>query len=153
MLIRKYDEKDLKEVLQLFYNTVHSINIKDYTLEQVNAWAPKIPEKKKWENFLYENKTSVAVINQKIVGFSDLREDGYLNTMYVSKNHQGQGIATILLSGIEQEAQNLSITKLTTEASITAKDFFRKRGFNIVEKQNKKHNNMVFVNYIMEKNI
>lgn len=153
MIIRKYDEKDLKEVLQLFYNTVHSINIKDYTLEQVNAWAPKIPEKKKWENFLYENKTSVVVINQKIVGFSDLREDGYLNTMYVSKDYQGQGIATILLSRIEQEAQNLSITKLTTEASITAKDFFRKRGFNIVEKQNKKHNNMAFVNYIMEKNI
>ncbi|WP_130808185.1 GNAT family N-acetyltransferase [Senegalia massiliensis] len=153
MIIRKYDKKDLEEILQLFYNTVHNINIKDYTLEQVNTWAPKIPEKKKWEKFLYGNKTFVAVINQKIVGFSDLREDGYLNTMYVSKNHQDQEIATTLLRRIEQEAQNLNISKLTTEASITAKDFFKKRGFNIVEKQNKKHNNMVFVNYIMEKNI
>ena len=39
MIIRKYKSSDCNEIVQLFYNTVHKINAKDYTKEQLNAWA------------------------------------------------------------------------------------------------------------------
>ena len=37
MLIRRYETSDCKELTELFYNTVHSINANDYTEEQLNV--------------------------------------------------------------------------------------------------------------------
>ena len=39
MVIRKYQPYDCKELAELFYNTVHTINAKDYTKEQLDGWA------------------------------------------------------------------------------------------------------------------
>lgn len=38
MLIREYQSSDCKELVELFYNTVHTVNAKDYTKEQLNVW-------------------------------------------------------------------------------------------------------------------
>lgn len=40
MYIRNYQKNDLKNIIFLFKETVHSINSKDYTQEQVKIWAP-----------------------------------------------------------------------------------------------------------------
>lgn len=37
--IRKYQFKDIKAITRLFYETVHTVNAKDYTKEQLNVWA------------------------------------------------------------------------------------------------------------------
>ena len=37
MRIREYKTADCEQMAELFYNTVHSVNTKDYTEEQVNA--------------------------------------------------------------------------------------------------------------------
>lgn len=34
MIIRKYESSDCKELTELFYNTVHNVNAKDYTKGQ-----------------------------------------------------------------------------------------------------------------------
>lgn len=34
MVIREYQVSDCKELTELFYNTVHTVNAKDYTKEQ-----------------------------------------------------------------------------------------------------------------------
>lgn len=39
MEIRKYLESDCKILSELFYNTVHTVNAKDYTKEQLDVWA------------------------------------------------------------------------------------------------------------------
>ncbi|MBC5997650.1 GNAT family N-acetyltransferase [Romboutsia ilealis] len=39
MEIREYKTSDCNEIADLFYNTVHYINSKDYTEEQLNVWA------------------------------------------------------------------------------------------------------------------
>lgn len=39
MIIRKYQYCDCKEITELFYNTVHTVNSKDYMKEQLSAWA------------------------------------------------------------------------------------------------------------------
>ncbi len=41
MELRAYQPADLEEIYQLFYDTVHSVNRKDYGLEQLDAWAPR----------------------------------------------------------------------------------------------------------------
>lgn len=37
MELREYKSTDCEQMAQLFYNTVHSVNVKDYTEEQLNA--------------------------------------------------------------------------------------------------------------------
>lgn len=46
MYIRKYQKNDLKDIIFLFRETVHSINSKDYTQEQVKYGYLKILMKK-----------------------------------------------------------------------------------------------------------
>lgn len=38
--IRKYQLSDAKSLAQIYYNTIHKINIADYSKEQIEAWAP-----------------------------------------------------------------------------------------------------------------
>jgi putative acetyltransferase len=39
MIIRKYLTTDCEEITRLFYDTVHSVNARDYSSEQLNVWA------------------------------------------------------------------------------------------------------------------
>lgn len=41
MNIMKYEEADIVEIVSLFYKTVHSVNLKDYSQTELDAWAPK----------------------------------------------------------------------------------------------------------------
>lgn len=47
--IIKFNESDLKEIVSLFYETVYSVNSKDYSKAELDAWAP-IEEKNDIEN-------------------------------------------------------------------------------------------------------
>ena len=49
MIIRQYQPTDCKELAELFYNTVHTVNAKDYTKEQLDAWATGKVDLKKWK--------------------------------------------------------------------------------------------------------
>lgn len=39
MFIREYRPSDCRELAELFYHTVHTVNAKDYSPEQLDAWA------------------------------------------------------------------------------------------------------------------
>ena len=39
MLLRAYRPGDCREMAALFYDTVHTVNARDYTPEQLDAWA------------------------------------------------------------------------------------------------------------------
>ena len=41
MILRKYDHADLKQLAELFHDTVHSVNASDYTAAQLAVWAPE----------------------------------------------------------------------------------------------------------------
>lgn len=43
MIIREYQSADCKELAELFYNTVHIVNEKDYTKEQLDVWQQHRP--------------------------------------------------------------------------------------------------------------
>jgi putative acetyltransferase len=47
----------------------------------------------------------------------------------------------------------LSVSRLFTEASITAKSFFQRMGFSVVKEQEVTHRGESFVNYVMEKSL
>lgn len=48
MIIREYQPSDCEEITELFYNTVHTVNAKDDTEEQLNVWAARPIDLEKW---------------------------------------------------------------------------------------------------------
>lgn len=156
MEIRKFHASDISQIVSLFYETVHSINKQDYSKEQLDAWAPKdeeIIKLKTWKESLGLNITYIAEIEGKIVGFSDMNQEGYLDRIYTHKDHQRQGIATALVNILESEARKLGLIEMGTEASITAKPFFEHHGYRISESQIVERRGVRLVNYKMIKQL
>ena len=148
--LREYQSSDCAQMADLFYQTVHSVNAKDYTQEQLNAWATGMVNVREWDNSFREHKTIVAVNNGKVIGFGDIDKTGYLDRLYVHKDAQGQGIATAICDVLEHSVNG---KRIITHASITAKPFFEKRGYITVKKQQVVRHAVTLINYIMEKEL
>lgn len=156
MRIRKYNDSDINEIVNLFYETVHSVNKRDYTKKQLNAWALKseLEDKlKSWNKSFNTNITYVVEIRSDIVGFSDMTHSGYIDRLYTHKDFQGKGIATMLLKKLESIAVSVGISEIYTAASVTAKSFFEKNGYGIIMQQNVERNGVFLSNFKMHKSM
>ncbi len=71
--------------------------------------------------------------------------------MFVHPEFQGLGIASRLLSRVEEEALKLGFSQIYTEASRTARPFFERRGFRVVKKQVVEKRGQSLENFLMEK--
>lgn len=145
---RKYRMEDCLPITNLFYETVHTINAKDYTQQQRDVWATGKINLNEWNLSFLKNTTWVAVKDSILVGFGDMDTTGYLDRLYVHKNFQRQGIATAICDRLEKECV---CVKIITHASITAKPFFEKRGYKTIKKQGVWRQGIYLENYSMEK--
>lgn len=145
--IREYQQSDCEILAELFYNTVHTVNAKDYTKEQLDVWATGKVDLEKWNQSLQEHDSVVAVEDEMIVGFGDIDRTGYLDRLYVHADYQGKGIATAMCNRLEQTVQG----NIVTHASITARPFFEKRGYKVVKEQQVERQGIFLINYVMEK--
>lgn len=147
MKIRRYQPSDCKELTELFYNTVHVVNEKDYTKEQLDVWATGKVDLEKWNQSLQEHYSIVAIENDTIVGFGDIDKTGYIDRLFVHSDYQGQGIATAICDQLEQFVEG----KITTHASITARPFFEKRRYKVIKEQQVERQGIFLTNYVMTK--
>ena len=148
MTLREYDASDCGELADLFYQTVHSVNARDYTKEQLDVWATGTVDLQAWNQSFLEHITMIAVENGEIVGFGDIAPDGYLDRLYVHRDYQRKGIASAVCDQLEKA---VSPDRITTHASITAKPFFEKRGYRMVKEQQVSRKGILLTNYVMEK--
>ena len=127
--VREYRPDDCREVWNLFYNSIHSINAADYSEAQLNAWAPKDMDLHTWNQRLLKNDYAVvAELNGVIAGIGTADDTGYFDLLYVHKDYQRMGIATLIADDIEKRLYHKGAQVITTDASITIKPFFEKRG-------------------------
>lgn len=118
---------DIEEIQSLYRNTVLVINRRDYSQAEVEDWASCGDDPSKIEGMIKTHYFIVAVNRQsEIVGFSSITPQGYLHSMFIHKDFQGKGVATLLLNEIERYAVAAGITRLPLKWSITARPFFEK---------------------------
>ena len=146
MIIRQYKNEDCNIVSKLFYETVHSVNAKDYTAEQLSVWANNADSLKSRSNDLLNQRTLIAEMNGVIVGFGSIDKSGYLDLLFVHKDYQKQGIAIALCNELEKD-----FAVIKTYASITAKQFFENRGYSVVKAQEVERSGVKLINYEMQK--
>lgn len=148
MTIRSYAPGDCAGLARLFYDTVHRVNAADYSPEQLDAWASGEVDLEEWNRSFLAHHTVVAEQDGVLIGFGDMDETGYLDRLYVHGDCQRQGVATTICDALEGASPS---AKFVTHASITAKPFFERRGYRVVEKQQVERKGILLTNYIMVK--
>lgn len=151
-IIRAALQSDAVELKNLFQNTVLAINRRDYSQAEVEDWASCGDNLSNIEDMIKTHYFIVAVNQQsEIVGFSSITSQVYLHSMFVHKDFQGEGIATMLLNEIEQYAITNGIMRITSEVSLTARPFFEKKGYIVEEEPKRKANQLSLTNFWMAK--
>lgn len=153
MIVREYRLSDLTQISQLFYNTIHQINSRDYTSEQINVWAAEIKEESFWQERFKNDVVYVVEANNTILGFAEFKKTGYIDCFYVHHQWQGKGVGSLLINQIETEARKQDISLLFVEASITAMPFFRAKNFVIIREQEKLYKGHKFKQFYLEKSL
>jgi len=153
MRLRPFQVADTSAVFQLFYETVHSVNLKDYSPAEVEAWVPSNqPDLAKWGERFLQQHTLIAEVNGQLAGFANLDEEGLnIDMVYTHKDFQGQGVATALVDRLEAQARKNGAIAISLAASITARPFFEQRGYRHIRDNEVERRGVVLRNFIMRK--
>jgi putative acetyltransferase len=151
--VRRALSSDVDEITDLFRNTILFVNCKDYDEEQVKAWTAAADNKKQFLSKIKQQYFPVAVIEKAICGFASLAADGYLDLMYVHKDYQGRGLATLLIKELEAYAWKNRIFLIYSDVSLTAKAFFEKMGYVVIKENRRELDGTGFTNYTMNKSL
>jgi putative acetyltransferase len=135
MNIRRYRIGEEKEIWKVCYDTTRIINGRDYTQEQVQRWAPDSIDSD-WNERLRQKNPFIAEHDGQIVGFAELDANGHIDRFYSHHQWQRKGVGKLLYQAIEDEASRMKIDLLFAEVSMTAREFFLSRGFEIVGEEN-----------------
>jgi putative acetyltransferase len=153
MQIRKFTKGDELVLWELFYNTIHRVNINDYTQEQIDAWAPENLDRALWQNKIHSIKPFVVEHDGEIVGYADLQDDGYIDHFYCHHAWQRRGIGMMLMKKIHEEAKVRGILRLYSNVSVTAKPFFVAQGFEVVKEHSISIRGQELLSFRMQKHL
>ena len=153
MQIRRYQPSDAEELRQLFFDTIRTVNLRDYSEAQVQAWAPEQVDMTEWHERLAKIRPFVCVIDDVIAGYADVQPSGLIDHFYVHHQRQRQGVGRCLMQAIHDQAARLELTRLHSHVSKTARPFFEAWDFRVVKKQQVSVRGQVLTNYVMEKSL
>lgn len=153
MIIRLFSLGDEPALFRVYYSAIHEIAKRDYTQEQINAWAPADLDPKLWHKKMREIQPFVAEIDNEIVGYADVQSTGYIDHFFVSGSTPRQGIGSALMHRIHERSASLGLKELTSDVSRTAQQFFLRNGFEIVEQRQPARHGVIIPNALMRKRL
>lgn len=136
-----------------YFATRSAESTREYRPDQIRAWASDDIDPSNSTDRFSGRFVAVAEVEAYPIGFADLESDGHIDRFYVSADHQRCGAGRALLTTLIAAAQRLGVSRLVTEASLTALPFFESQGFTVVRSQDVKCRGVTFVNYQMERQI
>jgi putative acetyltransferase len=151
--IREAENNELSIIQRMCSDTISAVCKKDYNNDQIKVWVSGIENTERWNNNLSDQYLLVAELKSEIIGFISLKDGFYIDFLYVHKDYQSKGVAKKLYMEIEEKAISEKQLSLMADVSITAKPFFEKIGFKIIQEQHVKLNGIELTNYKMEKSI
>lgn len=150
--VRNYKDDDTQFLAEIYYHTIHNVNIHDYSKAQVDVWASlESLELEGWKKKWKKLKPLVAVVGNDIVGFSEFEPNGHIDCFYAHHEWIGKGVGSALMKAIEEKATSKNIPRIYAEVSITAKPFFEKKGFVVITQQSVVRKGIELTNFLMEK--
>ncbi len=151
MLVRTHRNSDIPGISRLYYDTIHHINSHDYTREQIDAWAPAVPESAFWKERFKKYHVYVAEEDRYVVGFTELDTMGHIDCFFVHYEWQRRGVGTRLMDRLMATAEREKMLRLFAEVSITAVPFFRDREFVVLRENETIRRNVKLKQFSMER--
>ena len=153
MLVRQFQIGDEAALHEVFISAIHGIAIKDYTLEQVEAWAPRNLDPVLWADRMRGIAPFVAEFDGKLIAYADIQRSGYIDHFFVSAPFARQKVGSTLMRRIHEEATINGIRELTSDVSRTAQPFFKHWGFEVVEERRPVMRGVAIPNALMRKEL
>ncbi|MDL2399356.1 GNAT family N-acetyltransferase [Rhizobium mayense] len=150
LTVRAYVPADADLTIEIFLRAIREVASKDYNQAQVDAWA-KVEDREAWAKRRSSRPAWIVQSGIVPIGFADLVPDGLLDMMFVHPDYKGMGAASLLLKAIETEARKQGLGRIFTEASLTARPFFERRGFRVLASQRVEKRGQMLENFRMEK--
>ncbi|ONI76772.1 hypothetical protein BWI15_05675 [Kribbella sp. ALI-6-A] len=129
--VRSYESGDAEATWEAYFRAIRDTASKDYSAEQIAAWAPESVDLAEWNERRSAAHTFVAVVGGRVVGFSDVTGDGLLDMLFVHPDAGGRGVARALVEAVVAKARELGLSELRTHASRTARPAFERFGFEV----------------------
>ena len=129
MELRAYAAGDAAATLAIFLRAVRETARAHYSTEQVEAWAAGSGDLDSWAAARTAVHTQLAIVDRRVVGFTDLDDHGYIDMLFVDPDFGRQGIASALLASMIAVARQRGLPALTTFASLTSRPVFERHGF------------------------
>lgn len=149
MKTRLATEDDIARIAHLFTESVHGIASGSYNQEQLDVWAPRPPDIEQWRSRLSGCVTLVAEIDREMTGFISYTSNGHIEYLFTSPSFSRQGIATTLYAVAVDRLRSKGIDRLTTAASLEARPFFERHGFQIVKLETVLRNGLSLQRFVM----
>ncbi len=149
--IRPYKPGEEQALFAVYYSAIHLTASRDYTPEQIQAWAPKGLDMNLWACRIRGINPFVAESNGEVVGYADLQANGYIDHFFVSGTHARRGIGSLLMEHLLGEATALGLSELTSDVSRTAQPLYEKFGFVVVEQRRPERRGVVIPNAFMRR--
>ncbi len=153
--IRTYERRDAADVADVFYRSVREVALSDYTAEQVKAWVPGRWDAEQEHRRSGDGRLVLVAADESghVVAFIDLEPDGHIDRLFCAPEAAGRGIASRLYEALETAARAQGIERLFTEASELARQFFERKGFAVLQRQDKILRGVPIHNYRMAKTL
>ena len=151
MTLRPYAPGDAAATLRIFERAVTETARSRYSEAQVRAWLGGPRDEAAWHERRAAARTVVAVVDGEVAGFTDLRDDGYVDMLFVSPDHGRRGLGARLLEHVVETAERDGLTTLSTHASEVARSVFERAGFVVVERETVRRGDVTLDRYVMRR--
>nr|WP_282450319.1 GNAT family N-acetyltransferase [Vibrio sp. 1CM24A] len=136
---------------EIFFHTVRNVNVRDYSQQQVEAWAPSSFDFALWKKRMNGLQPFVAELDGCVVGYTDLQPNGLIDHFFCHHEYQGKGVGKALMEHVFTVGRVRGISRYFSEVSITARPFYEHLGFKVVNEQEVEMRGVKLTNYVMEK--
>nr|WP_228010882.1 GNAT family N-acetyltransferase [Vibrio sp. 1CM23M] len=136
---------------EIFFHTVRNVNVRDYSQQQVEAWAPSSFDFALWQKRMNGLQPFVAELDGCVVGYTDLQPSGLIDHFFCHHEYQGKGVGKALMEHVFTVGRVRGISRYFSEVSITARPFYEHLGFKVVNEQEVEMRGVKLTNYVMEK--
>ena len=151
--LRPYLAADTPVLVAIFVAAVQELTGDDYSEAQQEAWASAAEDEDQFGKRLAGQLTLIATLQNSPVGFASLKGPDHIDLLYVHPSAARQGVASMLCEALEKLAGGRGAKALTVDASDTAQEFFRKRGYVGKQRNTVSRNGEWLANTTMQKTL
>ncbi|MCG9713309.1 GNAT family N-acetyltransferase [Shewanella insulae] len=149
-------------VSEVYHLAVHAIDEAHYSGAQKRAWSRAPRSGYHWHKRLTRSQAWLAVDTARLVGeqpccvgFINVETHyasrGYIDSLYVHPDYQGQGIARQLLQQLASWAVSQGMLELSVDASSLSRPLFMAEGFRPRHKRYQEKAGQIFMAYYLVK--